>query len=92
MVVQGEVCVVFYADVRYVWAADPSHGYNHTDGGYGQLKMVQLQCTACHSMTMHGVTITEAPFYFWVVYGGVSPETGLTIDVAQYKQVGAWYV
>ena len=77
---------------QYVWAADAAHNYTHTSGGYGQLKMLQLQCNAdCAAMTVHGVTVNEPPFYGWVIYGDGDPGKGLAVDVARYKQVGAWY-
>jgi hypothetical protein len=77
---------------QYVWSADPAHNYTHTSGGYGQLKMVQLQCNAgCAAMTIHGITMSEPPFYSMVIYGDADPSLGLAVDVARYKQVGAWY-
>lgn len=77
---------------QYVWGADPNFGYNHTATGYGQLKMMQLQCNAgCSALTMHGVTVNEPPFYAMVIYGKTSPSLGLATQVAQYKLVGGWY-
>jgi hypothetical protein len=75
----------------YTYMADPAHGYRHTEGGYGQLKMLHLQCSqSCRALDIHGITMTEPPFYAFVTYGGGSP-SGFEIDVAQYKQVGGWY-
>ena len=77
---------------QYVWAADAAQNYTHTSGGYGQLKMLQLQCNAdCAAMTMHGITVSEPPFYSTVIYGDGDPSQGLAVDVVRYKQVGAWY-
>ena len=72
-----------------MYEADPAAGYNHTEGGYGKLKTVSLECnSACTSFDLHGLTLANPSYYYWVAYGDGNVSTGIDVAMSQLKLVG----
>jgi hypothetical protein len=77
---------------KYVYEADTNNSYKHQIAGncWGScVKLLRLESSDMQQyLYLHGVTFNEPPYHSFVVYGN---ENTMQMQVAQFKQVGAWY-
>jgi len=78
---------------QYVYEADRANNYRSRardvrDCHGTCLKLLEFESTpAFERMTIHGVTLANAPYHSFVIYG----ERTITANVSHGKQVGGWY-
>jgi len=74
---------------QYVYQANVASGYSNNKSDATSLKMWRGDgITAGQSWTIHGITTNAQPFNVMDFYGDLE---NFTVDVADYKQVGAFY-
>ena len=74
---------------QYVYQANVASGYSNNKSDATSFKMWRGEgITAGQSWTIHGITINAQPFNIMGFYGDLE---NFTVDVADYKQVGAFY-
>lgn len=78
---------------QYVYEADRADGYrsrarNARDCHGTCVKLLEFESgPAFDLMTIHGITLANAPYHSFVIYG----ESTIVADVSHGKQLGGWY-
>eukprot|EP00933_Yihiella_yeosuensis_P028522 TRINITY_DN22358_c0_g1_i1.p1 TRINITY_DN22358_c0_g1~~TRINITY_DN22358_c0_g1_i1.p1 ORF type:complete len:663 (-),score=94.31 TRINITY_DN22358_c0_g1_i1:358-2346(-) len=77
---------------KYVYEPDRKNGLKHSVGEHcwgSCIKMLQFWSSSDQQhLDLYGVTVTDPPYHTFVAYGN---DRTFSMEVSQYKQVGAWY-
>ncbi|KAJ5672875.1 hypothetical protein N7507_002002 [Penicillium longicatenatum] len=79
---------------QYVYQANTADGYSNNKSDQTSLKMWRGNgVTSSQTWTMNGITTNAQPFNSMDFYdsNGNTPPNGFSVDVSDYKQVGAFY-